>query len=89
MVIPLPPCFAKKRLESIDKKGLVPTNAEKRVCIALKTLRGSSQTECKRWQLWWLGRENRGWRAGRARNGIQDGNVMTGLLRRPWSILLV
>jgi hypothetical protein len=30
MVIPLPPCFAKKRLESVDKKGLGVENAKKR-----------------------------------------------------------
>ena len=30
MVIPLPPCFAKKRLESVDKKGLGVENAKKK-----------------------------------------------------------
>jgi hypothetical protein len=48
MGIPLPPCFAKKRLERVDKKGLGVGNAEKRVRILLKTLRGTLQRECKR-----------------------------------------
>jgi hypothetical protein len=32
------PLFAKKRLEGVDKKGLVLANAEKRGCMWLKTL---------------------------------------------------
>jgi hypothetical protein len=38
--MPLPPCFAKKRLEDIDKKGLEVVMRAKRGCILLKTLRG-------------------------------------------------
>src|ERR1700730_7030798 len=33
------PCFAEKRLDVVENKGLTLTNAEKRACIALKTLR--------------------------------------------------
>jgi hypothetical protein len=74
------PCFAKKRLESVENKGLGVKNSEKRGCILLKTLRGSLQRKCKRRHLGRLRRESRGRMAGRARNGIQDGNLMTGLL---------
>jgi hypothetical protein len=40
---PYPPCFAKKRLDVVENKGLALKNAEKRGCIVLKTLRWSLQ----------------------------------------------
>jgi hypothetical protein len=89
MLDPYPPVLQKKRLEGVENKGSGVENAKKRGCILLKTLRGSLQRECKRRHLGRLRRESRGWRAGRARNGIQDGNLMTGLLQRSWIILLV
>jgi hypothetical protein len=48
MVIPLPPCFSKKRLEGVENKGSGLENTKKRGCMWLKTLRGSLQMECKR-----------------------------------------
>jgi hypothetical protein len=48
MVIPLPPCFAKKRLEGVENKGSGVENAKKRGCILLKTLRHILQSECER-----------------------------------------
>jgi hypothetical protein len=42
-LIPPPPCFAKKRLESVEKKGLEAKNSNKRGWILLKTLRASLQ----------------------------------------------
>src|ERR1700722_17296957 len=89
MLVPPTPCFAKKRLESIDNKGLGVKNSEKRGCILLKTLRGSLQRKCKRRHVGWLRRGSRGWMAGPGRSGIQDGNLMMGLLQRSWIILLV
>jgi hypothetical protein len=47
MVDPLPPCFAKKRLDVIENKGLAQKNADKIACIVLKTLRWSLQRRSK------------------------------------------
>jgi hypothetical protein len=41
----LPPCFGEKRLEGVENKGSAPTRAEKRDCIALKTLRAFLQRD--------------------------------------------
>jgi hypothetical protein len=49
---PYPACFAKKRLEGVDKKGLGPTNTEKRGCMWLKTFRASLQQNDKRTVGW-------------------------------------
>jgi hypothetical protein len=44
---PYPLCFAKKRLDVVENKGLAVKNAEKRGCIMLKTLRWSLQRRSK------------------------------------------
>jgi hypothetical protein len=41
-------CFAKKRLDVVENKGLALKNAEKRGCIVLKTLRWSLQRRSKK-----------------------------------------
>jgi hypothetical protein len=89
MVIPLPPCFAKKRLEDIDNKGSALANARKKRLYVVENIEGLFAERMQETTPWAAGWESRGWRAGRARNLIQDGNLMRGLLRRSWSILLV
>jgi hypothetical protein len=50
-VTPTPPCFAKKRLDVVENKGLALKNAEKRGCIVLKTLRWFCSEGAKKMQI--------------------------------------
>jgi len=86
MVTPYPPVLGKKRLKDVENKGSAPRKAEKKRLDVIENIEDGLQQRSGKTGRSWLDMPARE-RTPREQNlGM---NVVAGLLRRAWSILLV